>query len=717
MSHSKEKTDEFNQELKDIDLDEIHKINSNKIQFTPSRMEYESKNSHSTYRSSEHSNQEDYKYYNTSQNLDDEVFVETMLPIQRKWWEIPDYLKDLLLTLIALVATIFTIVFLIGSIAWYIFAIHRDGKGIINLQDTKTGSNQEGNVYLAKGINFAVASDHRTCSHIGLNILKMGGNSVDSAIATCFCIGIMNSFSSGIGGGTVMLISEKSDNKASVSKADDDIYISEDGIHYHVINAREKAPLSAHKDMYKDNIKDAQIGSKAIGVPGEILGMYTAWRKHGKLPWHYLVEPSIPLAKIHKVSKLLASKLKEKEADIFSHPHLDEFRKIFAPNGKLLQEGDYVRNENLAKSLRLIADEGAYTFYNGTLSKLIVQDIQDLGGLITEADLAAYTVKEEKPLCTHFFGHHICSSNSEISGGACSIMAYNILEQLYKRIPIFSKDMTPEKIKHRFQHYTIEAMKWIFSHRMNLGDPEFVDTRDIVNDMTSKSYASRIVDRISDDHTEKDFKKYAPLNHPNIFSSVPNGGTTHLSVVDSENRTVAMTSTINLYFGSMVLGARTGIIFNDEMDDFSTPGQYNGFNIPPSEANFISPGKRPLSSMSPTIVYKNGELYMSIGASGGPRIITATLQAVLNGIIFDKELDSMISSPRFHHQLLPPVLYVDKEFDEATKKYFESLGHTIQIVNFENGSSVGVVQGIVVKEGKLYASSDWRKPAGRSYAI
>jgi len=554
-------------------------------------------------------------------------------------------------------------------------------------------------IHLSSGKKYAVASDHRTCSQIGLNMLKMEGNAVDAAVATSFCIGVMNSFSSGIGGGGIMLVSEGGTPQIRV------------------IDSREKAPYAAHENMFVDNVIEAQIGGKAIGVPGEVMGLYTAWQMYGKLPWRYLVEPSVALARVHRVNGLVEVVLKSKQNTILTHPQLDGFRAVYAPNGQLLKEGDFVRNEKLAQTLQIIADEGAHTFYNGTLAKMIVDDIQEVGGIITEQDLKDYSVRVTEPYCTEFFGHRVCTAQPEISGGVANIMALNMLERLYSRIPIFSKNTSHKKNKLLFHHYTIEAMKWVFSHRMHLGDPDFVDVEEIVNNMLSKCYAGKVAEHVLDDKTLDDFHEYAPLNNT-IYADVPNQGTAHFSVVDEERRSVAFTSTVNLYFGSMVLGSRTGILFNDQMDDFSTPGEYNAFNIPPSKANFIAPGKRPLSSMSPTIIYKNGDFFMSVGASGGPIIITAVMQAILNVLVFQQSLDVAVGGPRFHHQLLPPQLLVDKEWDQESIRYFKNLGHDLQMIDFGKHQSLAVVQAILVGEdGGIDAVSDWRKPPGWSFSV
>ena len=560
------------------------------------------------------------------------------------------------------------------------------------------------NHYKAKlmiGENGAVAADIPHCSVVGRDILqKEGGNAVDAAVATCLCIGVMGSYSSGIGGGGIMLISKPTNDGRDTE--------------VETIDFREIAPLDAHRDMFNGMPTNySQYGGKAIAVPGEIKGLYAAWNKYGSLPWATLVQPSIKLSREgYTVSRLVAQKLKTYADVILNEVYGPGMKEVYAPKGKILVEGETLKNEKLANTLQTIAEGGESAFYDVEKSQLardIISDIQKAGGIVNGTDMKNYHVKFAPALSTYYHGYKVHGAQPEISGGACTMLILNLIERFgLSQYPVESFQV---------QHLIVEAMKFAFGHRMELGDPAFtqhLNTSRIVDAMLSKDYAAYLRQYLSVTQTNTTYQHYLPRLDDEIIplkASVGNHGTAHLSVVDSNRMSVSLTSTINLYFGSFVLGEKTGILFNDQMDDFSVPGRTNFFNLPPSEANFIAPGKRPLSSMAPTIVTQDGKLKMSVGASGGPLITTSTVQTLLRVLDQKMPVHEAIQMPRFHHQLLPPRLDYEGAMNSALVAQMKKAGHVLN-----ERDNLGNCQAIVSMEGGkvLHASSDPRKDATAS---
>lgn len=548
-----------------------------------------------------------------------------------------------------------------------------------------------GGTKLFVGKNGAVSSDIPECSKVGVSILKdKNGNAVDAAVATCFCIGVIGSYSSGIGGGAIIMIY--------------------DGTNVSAIDAREVASLATDKDMFNDLPTNAsERGGLAIAVPGEVKGLYAAWKKYGSLPWSDLVQPAIQFAQNgYTIPRMVASRIKEFEQEILSEVYGPGMKEVYAPNGVILKTGDIAKNVKLAKTLQAIADHGEAAFYDTTVSQLardIIDDIKTAGGLVNETDLLNYDVKFEEPLSTFYEGYKVFGPQPEISGGACVLFMLNILERYKLNQHLFGTFPA--------EYYLVEAMKFAFGHRMELGDPAFtqdLNSSRILDAMMSKDYAAFLRRYyLHPNHTVADFHNYLPhLDGTTVplKASVPNHGTAHISVVDSKRMAVSMTTTINLIFGSLALGEKTGILFNDEMDDFSVPNRPNSFNLPPSEANFIAPGKRPLSSMSPTIVLADDMLKMAVGASGGPLITTSTIQVLLNVLDHGMLINEAIDSPRFHHQLLPPELnYEVAGFSQSLLDQMQAAGYKLLGKNY-----LGIAQGVVaMDDGNLYAASDRRK--------
>ncbi|XP_072163900.1 glutathione hydrolase 1 proenzyme-like [Diadema setosum] len=453
--------------------------------------------------------------------------------------------------------------------------------------------------------------------------------------------------------------------------------------------------------MYFNKSEDAStVGGLAIGVPGEIKGYWDAHQMFGKLPWRRLFEPSIQLAENGLfVSPELEYAISRKSEIMLSDESL---REVFTDgNGNLLRAGDTLYQRKLGNTLRKIADNGASEFYNGSIAENIAAELQNRDGIITVEDLAAYSVEKRTPLSFQLNDMTVYSGRPPCSGAVYALIL-NILK---------GYDFTPDSIgslsnKVLTYHRIIEAFKFAYAKRSALGDESFVNITELVANMTSQTYADSLRARINDDRTYN-YTYYDPE-----FQIVNDGGTSHISIVDQEGNAASVTSTINTHFGSKVRGNITGIIFNNEMDDFSKPGENNIFGVPPSEANFIVPGKRPLSSMAPVImVDDNGDVRFVVGASGGTRITTATSLVSMETLWFESSLVDAVERKRVHHQLVPQYFNYEPAFPSDIMEGLEVKGHEAK-----ERSKIGYVQAIKrLEDDWLEAHCDSRKggrPAG-----
>ncbi|KAG0026785.1 hypothetical protein BGZ81_006093 [Podila clonocystis] len=526
--------------------------------------------------------------------------------------------------------------------------------------------------YLIRAKHGAVATEEIHCSEIGVQVLKDGGNEVDAAVASCLCIGTVNMFSAGIGGGGFMSIRLPNGT-------------------VEVIDFRETAPAGATPKMYVKNPILAQKGGLSVGVPGEIRGLALAHSRYGKLPWEKLFAPAVKMAREGwPIGPELARRIQVYRVMMESEP---DWSRVFAPNGTALREGQRIKRPALADTLETIGREGPEAFYTGPIAQNMVDHIQANGGILTMKDMKAYKPLIKEPMVGYYQGRKIYTTPAPTSGPIL-ISILNILERY--NLGHLKDDATVDV------HRLVEAMKFGYAQRTELGDPDFNDLAAKIESILNKDTAGAIRANISDERT-------FPVEYYNPhWEPIENHGTTHMSTVDVDDMAVALTSTVNLIFGSKLMDPKTGIILNDEMDDFSIPGTPNAFGLQPSPYNYPEPGKRPLSSCVPTIVERDGHFDMALGGSGGSRILTSVLQIILNVYNHDLNIMEAIENPRVHHQLMPNVVDIESGFSSSAVKFLATRGHNVTVSEITLGKSE--VQAVMRKaDGVVYAASDSRK--------
>ncbi|MCC5648300.1 gamma-glutamyltransferase [Nostoc sp. XA013] len=524
-----------------------------------------------------------------------------------------------------------------------------------------------------------VVSAHPLASEAGILILRKGGNAVDAAVATTFAISVVEPFSAGIGGGGFLLMhSEKTgDMKA--------------------LDFRERAPLKATRNMYLDaegKVRpNASInGYLAVGTPGTVAGLYEVHRRYGKLSWQEVMKPAIALAKngfivSDRVTWRSLQANNPRKKIVLNNPAAQE---IFTRNGEFYQPGEKLVQRDLARTLTAVA-QNPQSFYTGSIARAIASDMVKNGGLITLEDLKAYKPIWRTPVCGNFRKAKICSMPPPSSGGVHLLQILNIIADTdFKSLGWHHPDAL---------HLMIEAMKIAYSDRSEyLGDPDFVKVP--VQELLSSAYAKKrrqeINMQVARPSTEvkpvdkKTLQRFSQANihkgEENIIPSQTNTSrhespeTSHLTVVDEERNAVSLTFTINLSFGAGIVTPGTGIVLNNEMDDFAiAPGVPNAFGLVGNDANAVAPRKTPLSSMTPTIVTENGHFRMATGAPGGSTIITQVLQVILNVLEYNMDVGTAVSVPRIHHQWLPDELRVEPwSLDALTIQDLRRRGHKIK---------------------------------------
>jgi gamma-glutamyltranspeptidase / glutathione hydrolase len=528
-----------------------------------------------------------------------------------------------------------------------------------------------------------VASSKRIASQIGVDVMKRGGNAVDAAVAVAFALAVVYPSAGNIGGGGFMMI-RRSNGTATA------------------IDYREMAPAAATRDMYVgpdgELIKDegsSTLGYRAAGVPGTIAGMALALKQYGsgKLTWSELIEPARKLA-VHgfAVTHRMEKWLQEHQAIL--SPFSDS-RRIFLREGKPYREGEILRQPELAATLGRLQKKGPREFYEGETARRIAEDMQHNGGLITRQDLRDYTPKERVPLRGSYRGYGIISMPPPSSGGAVLIEMLNILEgfDLGKLHPFSSE----------YYHLLAETMRRAYADRAEyMGDTDFGSVP--IDGLIEKVYAERQRSTINPDR--------ASLSSE-IGAGKPTGyepdQTTHFTIVDAAGNAVSNSYTLNGWFGAGVVAKGTGVLLNNEMDDFtSKPGQANMFGAIQSERNAIAPRKRPLSSMTPTFVLRpDGSLYFAIGTPGGTRITNTVLQIVSNVIDHGMNMQEAIDSPRIHHQWLPDeILDEPLGLSADTRRALEARGHKFATKPFYVSDAQGIM--IEDKTGMRLGASDAR---------
>jgi gamma-glutamyltranspeptidase/glutathione hydrolase len=530
-----------------------------------------------------------------------------------------------------------------------------------------------------------VASTNESASHVGVEIMKRGGNAIDAGIAVAFALAVTHPAAGNLGGGGFMMIRLKNGKTTA-------------------IDYREMAPAAATRNIYLDkdgNLIEGEggslVGYRAAGVPGTVRGMELALKKYGsgKLSWAQLIEPARRLAQGFTVTSNLARSLRGSSDYLSQYP---ETKRIYLNGGKFYNEGEIFRQPELAATFARLQRSGPNEFYRGQTAKLIVDDVKRHQGLITLADMGNYVAKERQPVKGTYRGYEIISMPPPSSGGAVLIEMLNILEG-------FELGKLNSGSAERY-HLMTEAMRRAFADRAEfMGDSDFVKVP--VAGLIDKSYAGKLRSTINAGRASTSVEVSA--GRPTGYESEE---TTHFTVVDAEGNAVANTYTLNNSYGSAAVAKGTGIILNDEMDDFAAkPGTPNMYGLIQGERNAVAPRKRPLSAMTPTFVLrKDGSLWFTVGSPGGPTIINTALCVITNVVDYDMNIQQAIDFPRIHHQWLPDELVFEPNGLSAdAQKGLEAFGHKLA-----RPRTLGEAQGVMidVKTGSRLGATDPRRSDG-----
>ena len=530
---------------------------------------------------------------------------------------------------------------------------------------------------ISYGKNGMVTTQHFLATSVGEKILNKGGNAYDASVAVAFILAVVLPRAGNIGGGGFMVMYDKETAEA------------------YSIDYREKAPEKSTKDMYLNddgsfnNTMLSTFGYLSSGVPGTVAGLWEVHQKFGSLPWEDLIEDAIFYAENgFDITPYMADILYRYNEKMSFFPETKKIFQISYPNfknKKLIQK-------DLAKTLKIIAAQGRDGFYKGEIAQKISDEMKSNGGLISYEDLENYNPVWREPLTSSYRKNKIITMGPPSSGGVHIIQMLNILENY---------DL--KEFEHNSSNYInllTEVMKHAYADRSKyLGDPDFFDVP--VKKITSYEYSNEIYKNI-----DLGSIKSSQDIHPGMYLNNESHETTHFSIADFDGNVVSSTYTLNSTFGSGVVIKGTGILMNNEMDDFSAaPGMPNQFGLLGAEANEITPGKRPLSSMTPTIVMKDGELFFTTGSPGGARIISAVLQSILNIVDFNMNLEQATLAQRIHHQWQPDALEVEFSIDDGIRNDLELMGYDIKIT-----APLTCIQTIMYQDNEFSGYGDYRRP-------
>jgi gamma-glutamyltranspeptidase/glutathione hydrolase len=518
-----------------------------------------------------------------------------------------------------------------------------------------------------------VVTRERHATEAGLRVLQSGGNAVDAAVAVGFALAVTHPTAGNIGGGGFMLV-RLADGRTTF------------------IDFRERAPRAASRDMYLDAAgkatEDSTIGYRASGVPGTVRGLEYASQKYGKKPWAEMLGPAMELAsKGFPVSYGLAQSMRSSARGLSRFP---ESNRIFLRDGKYYEPGETLAQPELGRTLERIARLGAKDFYEGETARLLAKDMAAHGGTITEADLKNYAVKERPPLTGAYRGYSIVTAPPPSSGGVGIFQMLGVLEGTgYEKAGAGSATVV---------HYMTEAMRRYFADRAeHLGDADFVKVP--IGGLLDPNYIRKLRGSIDRERATPSSQVRA-----GVFAGHEPAETTHYTIADGEGNIAAVTYTLNGGYGSRVTPAGLGFLLNNEMDDFAPkPGEANMYGLIQGEANAIQPGKTPLSSMTPTMVLRDGKPYLALGSPGGPTIINTVLEVIVNVLDFGMNLQDAVSWPRFHHQWMPDELRMEPGYSPDTIALLEKRGYTVKPV-----SAQGEVAAIRFHDGWLEGAPDPR---------
>lgn len=528
---------------------------------------------------------------------------------------------------------------------------------------------------------YAVSTEAPVCSDVGVKIMKRGGNAMDAAVASTICVGVVNAFSSGIGGGGFMLVRKPGKGEDVVE----------------MIDFRETAPMNLTTKSFHGDGDMTKLSGMSVAVPGEIKGLHLAHKKYGRLPWKELFAENIEIANEFEASEQLCRRVKKLETYILADEGL---RRAYTRNGSLVEPGQKINRRNYARTLHQVAQDPD-SFYFGDLANKIVEAVRANGGMMDKKDLATYKAISREPLVGKYRDYTVFTTNIPTSG-LFIILALKVMEKFdLQEIARVAEET------HQYPHYhlLVEIFKFMAAKRGELADPDFLPGwRELVSEIMSDKNAEAIAAKI-DFNSVLNFGEYG-----RTADTSEDHGTTHINVVDEDEMIVMVTSTINLEFGAKFMDDDTGIIFNDQIDDFYVPNVKNAFDLDAMSKNILRPGKRPFSSAAPVIMMRDKEIII-LGAAGGTRIPTSVFSVIFH-IILGRSLMQAIMESRIHDQLIPPYTYIESNLDEKIVGYLRSLGH--KIVTSSQNTIFTSVQGIKLTrlangKKRIEAFSDKRK--------